>query len=293
MLSAFCDLATETVMEEYGFSISNGQVTGMTRVDGTRTHTVALPSHATFAVATGTVTETLSGRNGTTSIHYAQDAANPAFYDITSEIQTITSPSTATNHGSSGYGFTLVNGAVTAMQAVTVNGSHTHSDTLRVAPATSFSVSGSTVSETGIQGNTVETVQYVQPTGSTLYAVASITDSFVLPGSATTLLSVDPGDRFEFTIGNNGTVTAVQSVSRNGSVDSVRINSHTSFTQVQPGFVQETVTNGSHSSYTLFYAGSGSGGIYTEVAHGSGSGIDLVGLEAQLAQLPTALSAAL
>jgi hypothetical protein len=57
------------------------------------------------------------------------------------------------------------------------------------------------------------------------------------------------------------------------------------------GFVQETTTFGAHSAYEIFYEGSGSGGIYTEVAHGSGVSVDLVGLQAQLAQLPAAVSA--
>jgi hypothetical protein len=48
------------------------------------------------------------------------------------------------------------------------------------------------------------------------------------------------------------------------------------------------VTHGSQTSYVVFYEASGSG-PYTEIAHGHGSSVDLVGLKAQLAQLPSSI----
>ncbi len=142
-----------------------------------------------------------------------------------------------------------------------------------------------------MRGNGVATIQFVQPTGSTLYAVGSVTEAIIQANGASTLLSVNPYDRAEFTIDSSGTVTQVQSVSPTGTVATVTPNSHTTFTQLAPGFVQETVTYGSHASYVVFSEGSGSGGIYTEVAHGSGSTVDLVGLQAQLAHLPASVGA--
>jgi len=41
------------------------------------------------------------------------------------------------------------------------------------------------------------------------------------------------------------------------------------------------VTVGTHSAYEVFHDGNGDG-IYTAVAHGTGTTVDLVGLKAQL-----------
>jgi hypothetical protein len=48
-----------------------------------------------------------------------------------------------------------------------------------------------------------------------------------------------------------------------------------------PGFILETQKDGSTSRYEVFHDGNGDG-VYTAVAHGSGTTIDLVGLKAQI-----------
>lgn len=274
-----------TTQHGFEFTVSNGQVMAMEGVIGANTFNIHVPSNATFALGTNMVTETITGTNATDVIQYTAETGNNAFYQVSQDTVTFTNPSTTDSNGHTfGYAFTISNGAVTAEQETFGNASHTTTFNVRLSPGAVFSTGNGTVTETLAHGNSVETIRYVQPSGSTLYAVASETTTFIQPGTATTALSVNPCDRAEFTIAT-GTVTQVQSVSPNGTATTVTPNSHTTFTQLAQGFVEETTTFGSHSAYTVFYAGSGSGGVYTEVAHGSGTTVDLVGLQAQLGEM--------
>jgi hypothetical protein len=63
--------------------------------------------------------------------------------------------------------------------------------------------------------------------------------------------------------------------------------------EVTPGktnFVKEVISHNNSTSYVLFFQSSANSS-YTEIAHGTGSTIDLVGVQAQLNQLPAALLA--
>jgi hypothetical protein len=147
-----------------------------------------------------------------------------------------------------------------------------------------------TVRETFAAGNAVETINFVQPAGSTLFAVASTSTSFVPQGAATTALGIEPFERAMFTLDGSGKVTAVQTVSPSGTATTVTPDSHVTFTQLAPGYVEEVRAYGSHSSFEVFFSGSGSNGTYTAIAEGNGSTVDLVGLQAQVAALPSAVS---
>lgn len=275
------------------FTISNGAVTGEQRVIGTQTFSLNLPANATFAVdgAANTVTETLTGTNATKVDQFTLDPTSPTLYHMTSEVVTFTNPTTTSANGSTnGYSFTIANGSVTAMQEVSshisYNGTtHTRTESETLSPTASFSVSGSTVTETSVQGNTIEILQFVASGTSGLYAVASETTTFIQPGAATTLLSVSPFDRAKFSLDASGNVTQVQHVSPNGTVTTATPNTYTAFSQLAPGFVLETVTLGTRSAYEVYNDGNGDG-IYTAVAHGQGVTVDLVGLKAQLSADP-------
>jgi len=274
----------------YEFTITNGQVTAVDWVVGTHSIPLPIPSDASFTVGTNSVTETITGTNATDVLQFTADAVNTGLYDLTSESTTITSPSTTDSHGNTfGYSFTITSGTVTQIQETIGHGSHTFTISQPAPPDATFTTGTGTVTETTVAGNAVTTTDYVQPSGSTLYAVESISTTFIQQGTAQTALSVNPYDRAEFTIGSGGTVTQVQTVSPSGTVTTITPNSHTTYTQLATGFVEETVTYGSHSSYTVY--AEGTGGIYTDVAHGSGTTVDLVGLKAQLAELPAGLEA--
>jgi hypothetical protein len=276
----------------YEFTISNGAVTGEQRVIGTQTFSLNLPSNATFTVnsATNSITETLTATGSSEVIQFAQNPANTALYNVTSETETITNPTITNANGSTnGYSFTISNGTVTGVQEVSsytgYNGvAHSNTESHTLSPTSTFSVSGTTVTETSVQGNTIETLQFVASGTSGLYAVASETTTFVQVGSSTTPLNVDPFNRDEFTIAN-GAITQAQTVSATGTVTMIASNANITFSQLASGFVQETVTNGTSSAYVVYYDGN-SDGIYTAIAHGTGTTVDLVGLQTQLASAP-------
>jgi hypothetical protein len=276
----------------YEFTISNGAVTGEQRAIGTQTFSLNLPTNATFAVnsTTNTVTETLTTTGSTEIIQFAQNPTNSALYNIASETETITNPTTTNANGTTdGYSFTIANGSVTGLQKVSSHTSYngvvrTNTESQTLSPAATFTVNGTTITETSVQGNTIEIQKFVSSGTTGLYAVASESTTFVQPGSATTLLDVNPFNRDEFTI-TNGTVTQVQSVSPTGTLTTVTPNANTTFSQLATGFVQETVTNGTNSAYVVYYDGN-SKGIYTDIAHGTGTTVDLVGLQTQLASAP-------
>jgi len=259
--------------EGFKFVITNGAVTAMSRVDGTHTANLHLPSNATFSVSGSTVTETLTGTKGTETLQFVQDASDATLYHLGSDVQTF-------NAGSSGsaYTFTITNGAVTGIEHVL--GTKSHSEP--IDPTSKYVVgSDGKIVETSVHDNVVETVTYVAGSTAGQYVVASDARSFVQAGSATTLLDVEGCDRAKFTIDASGAVTQVQQVKFDGSASTLTVGSNTTYKQLEAGYVVEIHTRGSHTSYEVFHDGNGDG-VYTEVAHGSGSTVDLVGLKAQI-----------
>jgi len=236
-------------------------------------------------IGSGSVTETITGTSQTTTLTYDLVSGSTSQYDLASETISFGAASSAAPTIS--YAFTENGSTVTGITRTVTEGSHSFSASLSLNPTDVFTIGSGTVSETSISGNSVETVTY-SGSGSS-YSISSIATSFIPQGSATTALDVNPYDRVDFTI-SGGTVTAVSAVSASGTVTQLPSDSHVAYSLLATGFVEEVVTHGSHTSYAVFYDASGSG-TYTEVAHGNGSNVDLVGLKAQLAQLPGSLGA--
>jgi hypothetical protein len=275
---------------QFQIAVSGGTVTGISEVFGSHSVALKIPSNATFAVGTGTVTETLTGTHETTVITFTTDTANTSVFDITNVTNTVTTPTTTAPDGdTAGYSFTVSGGAVTAEQFSVTRDGTTHTRTLTPPADASFTVGTGTVTETFAAGNAVQTITFVQPTGSTLYAIGSTSTTIVPVGSATTALNIEPFERAKFTVDSSGHVTAVQTVAADGTATTVTPGSDVSFTQLAAGYIEEVRTHGSHSSFEVFFAGSASNGVYTAVAEGSGSTVDLTGLQAQIAALPTSI----
>jgi hypothetical protein len=270
---------------DFSFTISGGQVTAMQAVAGSHSHDLKLPNNATFAVGSGTVTETLSGTASTTVVTYGQEAGSTTLYD-TSEIKTtITSPTTTDG----AYSFTISSGAVTAEKRVETENGQTETHTVHMPLDAVFTVGTGMVSEQVVRGHEVDTITYAQPSGSTLYALASSDKVFIDPGSATTALDVDPSNRMEFSIDGSGTVTAAQRLDFDGGLHAITASGVT-FTQLAAGYVEEVITHGSHTSFVVYAEGQGTNGIYTAIAHGDGSSVDLAGLQAQVSQAEALLT---
>lgn len=271
----------------FEFTVTGATVTAIQAVDGAHTVSLHIPNNATFTVGGGTVTETLTGVHATTVISYAAESGNPALYQVASVTETVTAPSVTSGDGETrGFAFTISGGVVTGEQITSTEQGQTHSVSVPITDAL-FTVGTGTVTETLVHGDAVETLTFVQPSGQTLYALASDRTTFVAQGAATTALDIEPGERDAFTFGSGGAVTAAEQVHADGSTSAIALGGQVSFTQLAAGLVEEISTHGNHTAFEVFATGPGGGGIYTAVAHGEGSAVDVAGLQAQIAQLPT------
>lgn len=272
---------------DFQFTITGGQVTAMQAVRGSHAHDVHLPAGATFTVGDSTITETLTAPGGATIITYAQEAGSTTLYDVSDITTTFSNPSTVRG----GYSFTLMDGSVTGGTHVEIEHGHSRSEPLHSPADAIFTVGTCSITEQYVKGDEVDTITFTQPAGSTLYAVASIEKTFIDPGAATTVLDVAPQNQREFTFDASGNVSQVQRLDAQGGLHSVAANSHVTYTALAPGYVEQVTTYGSQSTYAVYYAGSSGDGTYAQIAHGSGSTVDLAGLQAQVAQaehlLPT------
>jgi hypothetical protein len=268
-------LADELASGDVRFTISDGQVTGIEHVIGSRTIATGLPAGATFTVGTDTVTETLSRGTSTATRTYTADAGDPGLYHLTQEVRSFDTTATDTPT----YGFAVTGGAVTAMTQTFGTSGWTHGVDVADLAASVFTVDGSTVTETAIRGNTLETLRFTTTDGTT-YKLASETLSVVPVGTAATALDVEPYERMRFTFSGD-TVTAAHSVKPDGTTVDVHLGSTVAYAQAAAGYVVETITRGSHAYYEVFHDGNGDG-VYTAVAHGQGATVDLVGLQAQI-----------
>jgi hypothetical protein len=275
---------------EFQFTLVNGQVTAEQAVSGKHVETVHIPKGATFAVGAGTITETIVGTHATEVIQFTAETANPALYRVSSLTETVTNPTTVGASGHiAGFSFATLDGVVTAEQVVTGDSAtSTHSHNVPVPPGAQFAVNGTTITETTVHGHEIDVTSFVQSGPAGLYAIASHSQTFIPQGAATTALSVEPGERDKFTFGASGTVATVSTVHADGTVTTVTPDSHVTFTQLAPGFVEEIVTHGTHSQFEVFHDGNGDG-IYTAIAHGDGSTVDLSGLQAQIAKIDSFL----
>jgi len=284
-------------------------------------------TYAFTGIGGATVTETITGANETTVLTYSQVTSSSSSgsgtttttstsgsYQLSSETVTFTANSASANAPSVTYSFTESGGSVTGMSETITHGSHSFTVSLPIGPDTVFTVGSSSVTESFVYGNSVETLVYdaissssasgsssgggstgttttttTTSSASTAYSLASITTQFIAEGSASTALDVNPYDRVQFTIAG-GAVTAASAVGPSGKAFPLPSSSHVSYSLLDTGFVEATTSFGSHSSFVVYYDGSGQG-TYTEIAHGFGSSVDLVGLKAQLAQLPSAITA--
>lgn len=260
--------------EGFKFVITNGAVTAISRVDGTHSVNLRLPSDASFSIGSGTITETRTTTKGTQTIQFVQDASDSSLYHLASDL-TVYSNTASSNNA---YTFTISNGAVTGVQHL--HGSSSHAEL--IAPTSKYVVgSDGKIVQTSVHDNVIETITYVAGSTAGQYVIASDAKTFVQAGTATTALDVEGLDRAKFTFDASAAVSAVQQVKFDGTTRSVTVGSNTTYQQLEAGYVLEVQTRGTHTSYELYHDGNGDG-IYTEVAHGSGNTVDLVGLKAQL-----------
>ncbi len=276
----------------FGFTIGASGVTAMNLVMGTKIIPLKIPANEKFVVdaVAGTVKATFTTAKSTAAVVYGQDPANKSIYHVLSETTTITAPTTTTAHGTEGYSFITTGSVVTGLQEVTTHKTTTTTQTLHVSPNAVFTGAvGSTITETSVQGNSIVTTTFVQPVANGLYVEQTHNITLIQAGTATTLLDIEPLDHLKLTLSGNS-VTQIQALSRSGVATTITPHSGVAFQEVtagDPRLVEETYTNGTHTTYKLFLQSSADG-TYTEIAHGTGTSIDLVGINAQLSHIPAA-----
>lgn len=193
------------------------------------------------------------------------------------------------NDSNATYSFTITNGAVTAVQASYTRGNTTITRDVDIGATTNYTVNADgSITETTVAGRAVETTVYSASATAGQYTISSENYSYIDQGTATTRLDVEPHDRASFTIDTSGAVTAVERVLQDGSTKTITVGSDTSYTQLAAGYVLEVQTHGSHTSFEVYHDGNGDG-VYTEIAHGSGSTVDLVGLQTQVSTIDSVL----
>lgn len=275
----------------YQFTVTNGAVTAESVVWGNgHTHDVALTSAESFTVGTGAATETITSDSGTVTLDYTLESGSTTLYQVTGSSFTIANPTGAQPFGGTlTYDFTLTNGAVTGETETITFGHRTDTHTLNTPDDAVFTVGTSTVTESWVSGNHVKSLTYTALSGGG-YAVSGGSSTDIAANGATTLLDVKSDRQALFTTDSGGAITAAEFVRHDGHTVSVSADSHIAFADLGSGYVEESFTWGNHSHFIVYYDGAGSG-TYTDVAHGNGTTVDLVGLKAQIAELPTALQA--
>ncbi len=267
----------------FTFTMTGGRVTAEQAVFGDHTSNVHIPTGATFAVAAGAITETIVGPNATQTITFTAEASNPSLFQVTSEAATVTTPATVNAAGNvDGFQFPVTAGTVTAEQEVfglTAAAEQTHA--VAIPPDAQFTVGATSIIETVVQGHEIDVTTFTQPGGTGLFAVVSEANTIIPQGAAATALDIVPFDRDEFTFSGAGAVTGVSKVSADGTAHAAAADHHLAFTQLAPGFVLETDTRGHDGGFEVFHDGNGDG-IFTLVAQGEGTSVDLAGLQAQL-----------
>ena len=266
----------------YEFTLSNGEVTGMEWVNGWRAIDLRIPANASFSVGANasTVTETIAATWATQTIQYAADPNHAGLYYIDAQAVTVANPSTTTPYGTlHGYTFTSANGAITGMQEVY----GTRVFNLTLAPTARFSADSAqhTVTETLVRGNTVVTTTYLSPDGGPTYALAAHATDYVFAGASATPLWVQPYDRDMFSFDAAGNITQAHAVRADGSMVLIGPYAAVTFTKLEEVFVVETLNWCWVGRHEVYHDGNGDG-IYTSIAQGPGTTVDLVGLQAQL-----------
>ena len=257
------------------FRIERGRVTGIEHVVGCRSIATGLPVNATFIVGTGTVTETVRSGPATATLTWTADPQDPTLYHLTHEFRTFDT----TSADMPTYRFVLRGGTVAAMTQTFGASGGTHTVDVARLVASAFTVDGSTVTGTTIRGNTLATLTFTTTDGTT-WKLAAETLCVVPAGPAATVLDVEPYERMRFTFSGD-TVTQARAVKMDGSTIAVPPHAGVTYTRPAAGYVVETIKRGTDTFYEVFHDGRGDG-IYTAVAHGTGTKVDLAGLQAQI-----------
>jgi hypothetical protein len=181
------------------------------------------------------------------------------------------------------YSFTIKDGVVTAEQMTTTLGPTTHTSDVAIGPTTTFAIGADgTVTENLVTGHVIEHTDFKPSSAAGQYTKASVTVTDIPANGAATQLDVAPILRATYSFGNDGTISVSHHLLADGTELTVNPGSGITFNVLEPGYVMEARTIDGHSVNEVYHDGNHDG-IYTGVAHGNGTTVDLVGLKAQIA----------
>lgn len=176
-----------------------------------------------------------------------------------------------------GYKFTVTNGVVSGVAEV----EHGRTKNKLIKSYEQYQVDGANIVKSEAKGAWSELATYSDSNNDGIFQ--KVSEASVLnPVNATSSqiqAALYKCDHMKFTLDASGTVTSAIAISKNG-IEFNAINPKVSFTE-QSGFIVKTSTSFNSSKWEVFADGNADG-IYTEVAHGSGAAVDLVGLSAQI-----------
>jgi hypothetical protein len=261
-----------------GVTLDDSNVAGIPTVGGGHFGTT-LPQDVSYNVGAGTITETLIGSDATTVVVFVPDAGSTTHYHAADVSTTFTN----LDKIKGGFSFGMEGGLIASVQRIDVYGGQAEVVKIDLPLDVAFKSSGDIVVEQYIKGSELDTIVFTRKAGSDLYVRESAEKTFIDPGSASTVLDVHPMDRMVFTFDAEGDVAKAKHMSAEGDLQKVT-DAHITFTRLSenPSFVEMVTTRGTQSSYVVYYEGQSGAGVYTEVAHGSGSTVDLAGLQSQV-----------
>lgn len=178
------------------------------------------------------------------------------------------------------FSFTLTNGSVTAGSLTLPSGSTV---SLPLSGTTKYSVSGSEVIATYTNGNVTQEIHFADSDADGLYNVVS-SSQVELAAPQSNWLGFVNREQLKATVDTSGTVSAVSQVSWHGNervlLSSTVSDSNTTWT-VQNGLLVETHTLANGTSQWEVFRDGNADGVYTEVASGTGTLINLTGVLTQ------------
>jgi hypothetical protein len=260
-----------------GFTFNDERLAGVPTAGGGHVG-LRLPSDPTTSVRGDLATKAFVAGDATTFVVYTREAGSTAY-----SVADVTTTYTNLDKIKGGYAFSIDGGVVESVQKIEIyNGRPVTSD-VDLPLGVSFKVTGGMIVEQYVKGDEVDTIIFTQKPGSDLFVLQSAEKTFIDSGTATTLLDVDPRDRMKFAFDAEGEVSQAQRVNAQDGLHAVTDKSVT-FTRLSeaPSFVEMVTTRGEQSSFVVYYEGQSGSGVYTEVAHGAGSAVDLPGLQTQV-----------
>ena len=131
-----------------------------------------------------------------------------------------------------------------------------------------------------VDEHAINALDFVITGGTTPYAPLPASRILVQDGSGNAPATLEFLEHAKFVLDSDGNISQLQYVRSDGTVDTVTPSPQASLTKLDAGYVVVTVSDGTQNSFQLYYDSEGCG-IYSIVAHGTETAVELVGVKAE------------